>query len=93
VLHPGLEAVVNPIRHFHRFFRALLFVGLMWGLIVIWRAAVDPRLLDLATFGEFVSIFVLIAVAGIVTHRVGRWIAPAEKGDLDEDSDEVEPTP
>jgi uncharacterized membrane protein len=84
---------MNLIRHFHRFVRALLFVGLMWGLIVFWRALVNPSLLDLATFGEFVSIFVLIAIAGIVTHRIGRWIAPAEKGDVDEDSDEVEPAP
>ena len=84
---------MNPIRHFHRFFRALLFIGLMWGLIVLWQGFVDPNLLDLATFGEFVSIFVLIAIAGVVTHRVGRWIAPAEPGDEDEDADEVGPSP
>jgi heme A synthase len=84
---------MNLIRHFHRFFRALLFVGLMWGLIVIWRVGINPNLLDLATFGEFLSIFFLIGIAGIVTHRIGRWIAPAERGEADEDADEVEPTP
>jgi len=84
---------MNVIRHYHRFFRALLFVGLMWGLILIWQAVVDRNLLDLATFGEFLSIFLLIAIAGMATHRFGRWIAPAEPGDEDEDDDEVGPVP
>lgn len=77
------------LRRYHRFVRVLLFMAIAYVLVAGWRAIVNPRLLDLATLGEFAVTFILIGVAAIVTHRIARWVAPAEKGQVDEDSEDV----
>ncbi len=77
------------VREYHRLLRAILFMVILCGIVMAWVEMVNPTLLDLATFGEFVTVFILIGVAGLVTHRLARWVAPAEKGQVDEDSEEI----
>ena len=74
------------MRRYHRFVRAVLFVVILVGVVAFWQAEINTRLLDLATFDQFISMFVLIGVAGAVTHFLGRRLAPVENGQLEEDS-------
>ncbi len=76
-------------RRYHRVVRAMLFVVLLFGIVALWRAMVDPRLLDLATYGQLAMTFVLIGAAGILTHVLAKWVAPVAKGQVDEDGDAI----
>jgi len=81
------------IRRYHRAIRALLLVILTAGLLMAWRGFINPNLLQLETVAEFVTVFGLLALAAFLTRILGHFVAPPPPGEMDEDTDQIEPAP